>query len=331
MSRLALFLAALGLALAGVIVHRIGIPAIAAVLGAAGGGIMIFVAAHGVALLADALAWARLIPRERRPGILAVMRIRWTGEAVNNLLPVRLGGDLVRAVLVSRRGLGADEAGASVVVDVTLGLAGQIVFGALALILLVSIRPGQPHFAAFVGLVMLAAVAGVAIAAERFGWLGRAVAALSRSGIGRGYIERLGRRFLADGAGRLDSAVRALYGRQRALYACLLLRLVSAMAGAGEVFIGASVLGHPVSPAGAVIVSGLAVLGRSAAFGVPAGLGVQEGSFVLLGGMVGLSAEAALALAMMWRIRELAFGLPALVAWAVPGARGRAEPQPPVA
>jgi len=54
---------------------------------------------------------------------------------------------------------------------------------------------------------------------------------------------------------------------------------------------------------------------RSVAFFVPSALGVQEGGLVLLGGMFGLGPEAALALSFIKRGRDLAIGVPALLAW----------------
>ena len=54
---------------------------------------------------------------------------------------------------------------------------------------------------------------------------------------------------------------------------------------------------------------------RSAAFMVPGALGIQEGGYVLVGAALGIPGEAALALALVKRARELALGLPSLVAW----------------
>ena len=53
----------------------------------------------------------------------------------------------------------------------------------------------------------------------------------------------------------------------------------------------------------------------SAAVMVPGALGLQEGGYVLVGAALGIPGEAALALALVKRARELALGLPSLVAW----------------
>jgi uncharacterized membrane protein YbhN (UPF0104 family) len=52
---------------------------------------------------------------------------------------------------------------------------------------------------------------------------------------------------------------------------------------------------------------------RGAAFAVPGALGVQEGGYLLLAPVVGLSPEAALALSLIKRARELLLGVPGLI------------------
>jgi hypothetical protein len=54
---------------------------------------------------------------------------------------------------------------------------------------------------------------------------------------------------------------------------------------------------------------------RNLAFAVPAGLGAQEAVIVLAGGILGLDQQAALELALAKRMREILFGIPALIGW----------------
>ena len=53
----------------------------------------------------------------------------------------------------------------------------------------------------------------------------------------------------------------------------------------------------------------------SAAFVVPAALGVQEGGFLVLGGLIGLTPDVALALALVRRTRDVVIFVPALAWW----------------
>src|SRR5262249_4610212 len=59
----------------------------------------------------------------------------------------------------------------------------------------------------------------------------------------------------------------------------------------------------------------LADVVRTAAFFVPGALGVQEASYLVLGRLLGVPPDAALALSLIGRARELIFGVPGLLAW----------------
>ena len=54
---------------------------------------------------------------------------------------------------------------------------------------------------------------------------------------------------------------------------------------------------------------------RSAAFLIPGALGVQEAGYALLAPVVGIDPRAALALSLVKRARDLAIGVPTLLAW----------------
>jgi len=65
---------------------------------------------------------------------------------------------------------------------------------------------------------------------------------------------------------------------------------------------------------------------KNAAFMAPAGLGVQEGAYALLGPLFGLPPEAALALSLLKRARDVAIGIPVLLIWQfMEGRRTRAH------
>ena len=115
----------------------------------------------------------------------------------------------------------------------------------------------------------------------------------------------------------MDRELTAIYARHRALARTFLWRLASWITGAGEIWLSLHFLGHPVGLAEAIMIESLIQAVRSAAFAVPGGLGVQEGGFVVLAAFVGLGAEIGLAMALIRRVRELAFGVPAMVVWQV--------------
>ena len=72
-------------------------------------------------------------------------------------------------------------------------------------------------------------------------------------------------------------------------------------------------LGTPVSWANALLLESLGQAIRGAGFAIPGALGVQEAGYLLLGPLAGLPADAALALSLAKRSRELLLGLPGLL------------------
>ena len=71
-----------------------------------------------------------------------------------------------------------------------------------------------------------------------------------------------------------------------------------------------------VPSVGAVVaIEALIFAVRSIAFVVPGALGVQEGAYLLLAPLFGLDPEAAIALSLLKRARDVVIGLPALLTW----------------
>jgi putative membrane protein len=113
----------------------------------------------------------------------------------------------------------------------------------------------------------------------------------------------------------LDRTIRALYARRRGVVLCCLWTIVSLVGGSGEIWIALHALGLHATFINALILQSMALTIRSAAFAVPAGLGVQEGGYLFVGNLLGIPGEAAFALSLIGRVRELALGIPGLILW----------------
>jgi hypothetical protein len=85
------------------------------------------------------------------------------------------------------------------------------------------------------------------------------------------------------------------------------------IAGTGEVFLIARFLGTPVGWRDAFVLESLGQAIRGAGFAIPGALGIQEGGYLLLAPLAGLAPDAALALSLAKRARELLLGLPGLL------------------
>ena len=98
---------------------------------------------------------------------------------------------------------------------------------------------------------------------------------------------------------------------------CVFCEMASWFVGAVEVLIALCALGIPGGFPQAIVLEGVAQGVRSAMFFVPGALGIQEGGYVVVGRLLGIPEEMGFALALSRRVRELAFGIPGLIAWQI--------------
>jgi putative membrane protein len=308
--RLGLLLAALaGLGLATGLVAAIGWADVGHALGVAGWpGLAALCAAHLGYWAVCGAAWRVLLPGDGR--LLGLIGARWVRDAGSDLLPVSsLGGDLMGARVAVLGRLTPAAALASTVVDVTLEVTAQLGFTLLGLALLVA----SAHGAALAGPTLV----GLAIATPLL--LGFMVA--QRIGLFV-LLERFGARLAQRwrwsalaGADGLHDAIIRLYRARGRLAANGALHLVGWVASAAEAWLALLLLGAAPGIVAVLVIESLAAALRSAAFVVPGAIGVQEGGYVVLGALFGLGPETMLALSLLKRARDLALGVPALLAW----------------
>lgn len=305
----------LGLALIAALIAWHGAAEVTAAIALAGWGIAAIGLAHLGTLLADTLGWQTLLRRSGRPSLRVLMLQRWICSSINGLLPVaQIGGDLARARLLARSGVGGAAAGASVVVDLTAGLMTQIGFATTGVLLLA-------HHLSTQGADLGGAVE-LAGALVLLGFLLAGFGVSQRYGLflqlARVTHRVAGDRFraqLAGSAAALDAEIRDRYRRWWGVLACGAWRLLGWLLGSVEIWLAGRALGMPIRMVDAVVLESLGQAVRSAGFFVPGGLGVQEGG-ILIGGMaLGLTPELVLATALLKRARELLYGIPGLLAW----------------
>ena len=268
---------------------------------------------HLVPLYFDATSWRQLFPPSNRMSIPSFLWMRWIRESVSTLLPVAgVGGDVVGARLAHQRGISGAQATATMVVDITVGSATQMVF-VVAGVALLATRGAHASASTAWGLLIGVAAFTVGIA------IFIRIQHNSMFGVLVGWAHRLAPKSWMSGftgrAEAIDGAVVATYRRRLALsYSCLL-RLIGWMSGVSEIWLTMWALGKPLTVTDAFILESLSAGVRGAAFMVPGALGAQEGGLVLFGALVGVPADLALAISLTKRVRELAIGLPGLAAW----------------
>lgn len=283
-------------------------------------------------LLLRTASWQLLFAPGRAPRFVDTALAMWIGSSVNFLLPVAsVGGEFVKARILALKSVRGVDAAASVVLDKTVQAISVLLWALIGTAILAVVAPaGEPMVAvAYVGAALMAlGIAGFVLVQNigAFAIVARPAARMSRS---------VRWRSLMQGAADLDAVIRSLYRQPGAIAVSTVIRLAKRALMAGEVWMIAWLLGHPIGLEQAVMLNSLAVALRSAAFGVPGGLGVQEGGYVMVGALVGLPPDVMLATSLLTRVGELIEGLPGLVAWQVAegkvflGRRRKALSSPP--
>ena len=289
------------------------LPAILAMLAHAGWGLLLVALFHVLPLLLDAWAIRVLFePESNRSAYRDSLLARCVGESANSLMPAgQIGGPVLMARHLAQRGVRMDEAAAVITISTTLQTFGQIVFALVGVILL-SAQAG--HFgypalrtSALIASAFLAVQVGGFYLIQRRGLFSKLMRAVRRFSGNRDWSQRIAQ------AQAIDLKVEQTYRRNGAVTASFLLSLIGWIVGTGEVFLIAWFLGAPVSWRDALLLESLGQAIRGAGFAIPGALGVQEGGYFLLAPLAGLPPDAALALSLAKRARELLLGLPGLL------------------
>ena len=271
-------------------------------------GFLVVILAQLAMALPLGLAWWTVAARQPLRRLGAFVWSSLAAEAAANVLPFsQLGGAAVASRVAVLGGVPASVALGSNMVDITVELAAQLAWTATGVALLARYL----HSRFVTGTLLPASLWGVAFAA----CLLLGLIAAQRWGLSA--VEFLIRR-LAPGrseTGAVTRVVRALYRRPHRLAIAFGLHLAAWFATALGAWLILDLIGRPLPLASVFAMESLLFAVRNVAFFVPGALGVQEGAYALLGPVFGLPAEAALALSLLKRARDIAIGVPVLLFW----------------
>jgi putative membrane protein len=290
-----------------------GLPAVLSTLALAGWGILGVALFHLVPLALDALAIRVLFGVTRIRGTLRdAVLTRWAGESANSLMPAgQLGGPVLMARHLAQRGYPMADAAAAITVSTTLQTFAQIAFALLGILLLGAHagRLGESTLrtSSLIASAFLAIQIGGFYWIQRRGFFSKITRVVSRFAAKRDWSQWLVR------AAAIDEAVAAAYRRPGPVAASFLWSTAGWAVGTGEVYLILALIRHPVSWTDALLLESLGQAIRGAAFAIPGALGVQEGGYLLLAPIAGLTPDAALALSLAKRARELLLGIPGLL------------------
>lgn len=305
--------ALLGLALVGYLLTHIGLRAVVAAAGSIGWSG--FALLCGLAFVVFAIlgpAWYVLLPRTTHPSLLVMIWARMVRDAASESLPFsQVGGMILGVRAAGLFGMPTRRAIASMIVDVTSELIGQLLYVGFGLVLLLMRGAQSPTARAFeratlLGL-LLAAVAGLCfLVMQRHGlsWISGRLA---------------GRVFPASAAYMSDVAadLRDIHRSPWRIVLSASIHFCGWTAAAVTTWIAFRLIGVRVDVTAVISLESLVYAARSLAFFVPNALGVQEAAYTVLAPLVGIGKEFALAVSLLRRARDIAVGLPILLVYQI--------------
>ncbi|MDO8606824.1 MAG: lysylphosphatidylglycerol synthase domain-containing protein [Phaeospirillum sp.] len=234
---------------------------------------------------------------------------RWIKDGVGELagfLP--LSGEMAAIRMMTRSGFRIADASAIVVVDVTAEAIAQFFFSLLGVAMWLRLYP-EAEVTRWALIALAISIPGLA-----------AFVALQRSVVVR-FLETLPSRLMPhawdapDADAGVHAAIQAVYANKARFARSVSWHILAWGAGAIEAYVALHLLGFPLGIAEILAMESIIYAIRSVAFVVPAAIGLQEGGYMIVGAVLGLPTEVALAVSLLKRGRELLMGLPALLAW----------------
>ncbi|MBI4662720.1 MAG: flippase-like domain-containing protein [Verrucomicrobia bacterium] len=260
--------------------------------------------------LADAMGWRFAFGRNLPPGtpFRTLLRIRWAGEAVNNVVPsAYIGGEALKVYLLQKRGVATADGTSSVVAGKTAQTLSQVLFLAIAACALsrVTASGGRLDGAAWVAVGVILTALAVLFWLQKIGPFSLALRLLQVLRVFNGTATRK-----LELMRSIDDRLLEFYRRDRKHF-CLSATsyLAGWLLGTLEVLTVAYLLGTPIGLAPAVVIE--AFVGVAKIFGVlvPGALGVQETGIVLMCRVAGLPDPFGVSYAILRRGREVVFAL----------------------
>jgi uncharacterized protein (TIRG00374 family) len=256
--------------------------------------------------IVDAVGWRLTFPGAMPVRFPGFWRIRWIGEAVNNVIPsAYIGGEALKVYLLKQRGVDATTATTAAVVSKSAQTLAQLLFICTAAALFLRIAPEAPGLRQGIAVVLgggLAAV-GVLFWIQSRGVFGSVRRVTGCFGWKPQWLEA--RR---EGLERTDRTITGFYRDHRGRFlASTLAYLAGWLLDSTEIYLVSRLVGQPVTVAQALVVEAFVGVAKVMGMWVPGAMGVQEGGILLIGRTAALPEPLCLAYAVLRRAREVVF------------------------
>lgn len=312
---LRILFAILGIALCGWLVSHADWPSIRTNLARLGWAAPLVILPYTVVYMADTLGWKLSYGREGTgtARYRDLFKIRWSGEALNNLIPsIYVGGEALKVLLLRRHGVSVGRSTAAAVVSKSTQTLAQLVYLASAALAFSTILPPGSALQRSLWIVMGCSlcVVGLMFWVQSHGMMTLLTGIASRLRFARKAILENRERILA-----VDRSIAGFYRQERLHFG---LSFLSYLAGwfldTLEIWVAGQLLGMPVTLVQALAVEAFVAVAKVIGLLVPGALGVQETGIIVLGRAAGFPEPFCFAYAVIRRSREIAF---ALIGWSL--------------
>jgi len=298
----------LGFAVLWAVLSQFDLPVVMASFARAGmGGFVLIVLAGLVAEFVLSLGIWPLLPRPMPLWVIAASRQLRDSSA--DVLPItQLGGVAFAARAFVLAGMGASEASAAVIADLTAETFAQglyVLLGVLAsLQLLTANATLSPYVGAMLGGALFLALGSIGFALAQVG--------------GSRWAGKLSDRLFTDKHNHAQTfhvLITGIYRQRGKLAVSILLQLAGWIASGLWLWAVLAAMGLTPGLWRAIAIQALVEGLRSATVFIPAAVGVQEAGYAVLAPVFGLPAEIGLAVSLLRRARDLVVAIPVLLAW----------------
>lgn len=295
-----------GLALFGWFIARTGWGEISRAFRGVGWSSGLALLPFALVYLLDTLGWRHAFGPRAPAGFLTLLRVRWSGEALNSIVPsAYIGGEAIKVYLLRKRGVPTVSSAISVIAGKTCQSLAQVIFIALGAIAAWASLPAGSVAARAMFLVAALALAALAAGLwmQRRGLFGTLLSLARRIGIDTrrwSAREPAWRAFDQQLLGFYATSPRSFAGSTGAFLGGWLCDPL-------EILLVSHLLGSPLDYPQALAIEAFISVAKAAGAFVPGALGVQESSIVFLGAIFGLPPAFSVSYAILRRGREVLY------------------------
>jgi uncharacterized protein (TIRG00374 family) len=292
------------LALFVVLVWRSGSGSIRIILWNVGWGLPLVFLPHALLDGFEASGWWFAFPRSGCPiKLVQILRFTVAAKAIQNVTPsISQAGELLKFHLLRLTGISGDISMASVVAAKTTITLAELLFIGVGSAMVFSYIPLEPllEISVIIGVLLMCVGLVGLLAWQRMGFFRPLVLVGKRLSVVTKFLDRH-EGFLSS----TDHLLKAYISDRRRFCLSVLGYFLAWVAGALETWIFLSLIGLPNKPLSALLIqTWLVLVTRFTAF-VPGNLGTHEAGTLMIFSFLGLSADSAMAFALLRRVRQI--------------------------